>query len=178
MDHALDDAEIDLPKGKVSAIKTNVKFEEIRDHLINNTMDMKAIERNYSKPEWGAFSYDALVWYKRKYLKPLIEEIENNTNEEVKEAIRKLIYDKKDVLETLLVYAVEAIQSGSLRINTVNELVKVTDQLFRLAGEGEYNTIKMKAGWGDKLEKSPRTKGKVYTINDFNTEPPEDKDYR
>ena len=180
MGDGLDEAEIDvnLHKGKVSRVKLNAKFEEIRNHLIENTMDGRSIVDKYSNPEMGEFTYDALMWYKRRYLRPLIAEAEKNTNEEIGEAIRKLIYDKKDVLESLLAYAAESMQSGKLRINTVNELVKVTDQLFRLAGEGEYNTVKMKAGWGDKLEKSPRTKGRVYSAKDFASEIPLEQDHR
>jgi hypothetical protein len=175
MTDASDEAEIDLyTDNKVSSVILNKKYDEIREHIINETMDMKAIVRNYSNPEWGEFTYWALYDHKRTKLQPLIDKKREEIEEEVGEAMRKLIYDKKDVLESLLAYAVEAMQSGTLRIRTVNELVKVTDQLFRLAGEGEYNTIKMKAGWGDKLEKSPRTKGKVFTAEDFDVETPED----
>ena len=162
----------------VSAVKLNKKWDEIRGHLINGTMDMRSIVRNYSNKEWGEFTYWGLYHVKRTYIQPLIDQKQEEIEEEVGEAIRKLIYDKKDVLESLLAYAVDAMQRGELRIRTVNELVKVTDQLFRLAGEGEYNTIKMKAGWGDKLEKSPRTKGKVYSAEDFADELPSEKDYR
>ena len=179
MTDKLDDAEIDLIEDNtVAAVKLNKKWDEIRGHLINGTMDMRSIVRNYSNEEWGEFTYWGIYHVKRTQLQPLIERKQNEIEEEVGEAIRKLIYDKKDVLESLLAYAVDSMQKGTLRIRTVNELVKVTDQLFRLAGEGEYNTIKMKAGWGDKLEKSPRTKGKVYTAENFALEEPDHIDYR
>jgi len=173
-----EDLTLDLTDNSVAAVKLNKKWDEIRNHLINGTMDMKAIVRKYSNKELGEFTYWGLYHVKRTQIQPLIDKKQKEIEEEVGEAIRKLIYDKKDILETLLVYSVEAIQRGDLRIRTVNELVKVTDQLFRLAGEGEYNTVKMKAGWGTELEKNPRTKGKVYTAEDFAIEVPVEKDYR
>jgi len=152
-------------------------IKEIRNHLLNYTLPVNDIVNQYSTEE-NPLSADAINWYRRSNLKPLIEKKQAEIEEEVGEAIRKLIYDKKDVLESLLAYAVDAMQNGTLRIRTVNELVKVTDQLFKLAGEGEYNTVKLKTGWGTELDKNPRTKGKVYSAEDFAEEIPAERDYR
>jgi len=144
------------------------KRDEILQHLVTRDMTVREISENYG------VTVDALNWYKRKYLKPRIKQIDedvvNEVREENKRELRKLFFKYRDVLDALLAKAVDDIQSGRIKANTVKDIVTLIDMVTKLTGE-QVVRVEMKHTWGNKVKDNPRfnpeAKGKIYTMEDL-----------
>lgn len=147
--------------GRVNAVDKHPKRDEIIEHLLFDTMNMKDISTTYD------IKYDALTWYKRAYLKDQVKDIQKSFREEASEELRVLFYKHLDIINALLAQATDEIKNNKIQARTVNDIVKLVDLATRITGEQVYR-VEMKQTWGDKTERSPRfTKGKIYSAIDL-----------
>ena len=150
--------------GTISAVAIHPKVEEIREHLVCGTMSMKDIERIYGDEE-HPLSYDSIVWYKNTYIKPVLEEVEENQKEEIAEEIRRLRFKLIDVLEDRIQTYMDKYRHLPITNREVIEFMKLYAQI---TGAGFYSTIHMHVSWGNKISRSPRhDKSKIFNMTDL-----------
>ena len=146
---------------RVNAVDNHPKRDEIIEHLLLGTMNMKEVAETYG------IKYDALTWYKRKYLKEQAKEIQKDFKEEASQELRVLFYKHIELINALLAKASDEIKSNKIQARTVKDIVTLVDLATRITGEQVYR-VEMKQTWGSKKERSPRfEKGKAYTFVDL-----------
>ena len=144
------------------------KRDEIIDHLVSRDLSVREISERYG------VTVDALNWYKKKYLKPRLQRLEDEVVEEIvgeeREKLRRLFVKYRDILDAILAAAVEDVRRGRIKATTVRDVVKLVDMVTRLTGD-QVVSVEMKQAWGTKVEGSPRVevtgKGRVYTMEDL-----------
>ena len=157
----------------VSLVKAHPQTDEIKKHLINGSMTVEQIVNHYGTED-TPLTKDAINWYKRRYVKPAIEEAKENIKEEMIDEIheewRRTEFRAIEVANMLLQNALDRFKKGAFTINTINELMKILEFKAKIQGELKED-ITIRFAWGDKLDVCPRfkkPKGQIYSAEDLN----------
>jgi len=156
----------------MGAVSEHPQVEEIRNHLLKYDMSVDDIVAKYSTDEHPLTKH-TVNWYRRKNLKPIIEETQDNIKEEIIEEIneewRAEKYKLIDMIRMMRHEAYKKFKKGLISINTITEIIKLVELEAKL--DGELNEgITVTFAWGDKLSRSPRfkkQKGHIYTEKDL-----------
>ena len=156
----------------MGAVKDHPQVDEIREHLTKYSLTVQQIIDKYSTDEYPV-TKDSINWYRRKYVKPIVDEAKENIREEivdeVNEAWRVEKYKLIDMIRMMRHEALKAFQKGRVSINTITEILKIVELEAKLSGELQDSII-VTFAWGDKLNLSPRhnvDKGKILTMEDL-----------
>lgn len=156
----------------VSLVKAHPNTDEIRQHLINRSMSVAEIVNHYGSEE-NPLTVNAVNWYRRRWVNPVVKEAEEQIKEEIVDEVheewRRLEYRTIEMINGMLAVAVKRFKSGQITINTINEVVKLLELKAKVQGEMDQD-ITVRFAWGDKLDVCPRfkkPKGQVYTPDDL-----------
>ena len=157
---------------QVSKVKSHPQRGDIHKHLTKRSMTVAEIINHYGTEE-HPLTRDAVNWYRRKYVNPIVKEaeeiIKEETIDEVQEEWRRVEYRTIEIIDGLLNTAVKKWKTGEISINTVNEIAKLLELKAKVQGEIKED-ITIRFAWGDKLSVCPRfkkPKGQIYTPEDL-----------